>query len=248
MHPIVYYIIIFLIIGGIGMAVANKKTNDHVRKQRWLKYFTYIFITGIALLGIFYNFILWVGAIIVLASLAELVKVNFLRGNISIVQAVLSVLLFIIVATSFILFLKTFQSSFLLFIYFQVLVFDGFCQISGQLFGKHQLAPRISAAKTVEGLIGGYIFCLVAALLAANWINVSSQIALLFGGLTALSSFIGDMTASWYKRKVSVKDYSNWLPGQGGFLDRFDSFLITGMVYYLLYIIIFKDKFVSFVN
>jgi phosphatidate cytidylyltransferase len=157
-------------------------------------------------------------------------------------------LLFSFIATGFMLFIDGFNYSFLLFIYFQVLVFDGFCQITGQIFGKHQLAPQISAAKTVEGLAGGWLFCLIAAMLAANWISISLPVAILYGILTGLSSFAGDMLASWYKRKVNVKDYSNWLPGQGGFLDRFDSFLMTGSVYYLLYITIFKDRFGLFVN
>ena len=127
-------------------------------------------------------------------------------------------------------------------------MFDGFCQITGQLFGKHPLAPKISAAKTVEGLAGGWLFCLIAAVLAANWISISFPVAIFYGMLTAFSAFAGDMLASWYKRKVNVKDYSNWLPGQGGFLDRFDSFLMSGLLYYLLYITIFKARFSEFVN
>lgn len=248
MHPIVYYIIIFLVIGAIGMSIANKKADSKVKGQRWLKYFTYIFITGVVVLGIFYNFISLVSLAIVVASSFELFKVNFLQNKVSILQGALSILVFAIIATGFILFIRQFHSSFLLFIYFQVLVFDGFCQITGQIFGKHRLAPQISAAKTVEGLAGGWLFCLIAAMLAANWVNISLTDAILYGILTGLCSFAGDMLASWYKRKVNVKDYSNWLPGQGGFLDRFDSFLMTGLLYYLLYITIFKDRFSAFVN
>src|SRR4026207_1968275 len=168
LHPIVYYIIIFLAIGAIGMSIANKKADHKVRNQRWLKYFTYIFITGAVVLGIFYDFIFIVAIVIVGASLLELIKVNFLQNKVSL-QSTVSILVFAIIVTGFILFIKNFQPSFLLFIYFQVLVFDGFCQITGQIFGKHQLAPQISAAKTVEGLFGGWIFCLIAAMLCANW-------------------------------------------------------------------------------
>jgi phosphatidate cytidylyltransferase len=56
------------------------------------------------------------------------------------------------------------------------------------------------------------------------------------------------MLASWYKRKTGVKDYSNWLPGQGGFLDRFDSFLVTGSVYFILYSLIFKHALTPFIK
>lgn len=247
MHPIVYYIFIFLAIGGGGMAIANKNAGEKVRKERWLKYFTYIFITGVVVLGIFYNFIQWMAIFIVIAGLMELIKVNSKNWSRP-VTTVLFFFVFLLIAVGFILFIVTFHQSFLLFIYFQVLVFDGFCQITGQLFGKHRLAPAISAAKTVEGLIGGFIFCLIAAIMCTNWVNISWAASLQFGFITALSSFIGDILASWYKRKVKVKDYSNWLPGQGGFLDRFDSFLMTGAFYYLLYLFIFKDRFGSFVN
>jgi phosphatidate cytidylyltransferase len=245
MHPIVYYILIFLAIGAVGMAIANKKAKPEIRRQRWLKYFTYIIFTGAVVLGIFYNFIVWVAVIIALASLIELIKVNLTKPLNKIISPIL---IFAFIAIGFISFAKTFQYSFLLFIYFQVLIFDGFCQITGQLFGKHQLAPAISAAKTIEGLIGGWLFCLIAAVMAASWMNISLPVALLFGLLTGFSSFTGDMLASWYKRKVSVKDYSNWLPGQGGFLDRFDSFLVSGAVYFLLFGIIFKEQFASFIN
>ena len=248
MHQIVYYIIIFLIIGAIGMSIANKKAGSKVRDERWLKYFMYILITGAVVLGIFFNVIIWIGAIIVTAAFLELLIVNFFKNKAFFLQGLSSLLLFSFMAVGFIVFIYRFNYSFLLFIYFQVLVFDGFCQITGQVFGKHQLAPKISFAKTVEGLIGGWLFCLIAAMLAANWINISLPVAILYGILTGLSSFAGDMLASWYKRKVNIKDYSNWLPGQGGFLDRFDSFLMTGSIYYLLYISIFKDRFSPFMN
>ena len=248
MHQIVYYIIIFLVIGAIGMSVANRNAGKNVKRQRWLKYFTYIFITGAVVLGIFFHFIFPLSIAIVAACLVELVKVNFLQNNASVFRSIISFLVYLVIATGFILFVRQFQPSFLLFIYFQVLVFDGFCQITGQIFGKHQLAPKISAAKTVEGLAGGWLFCLIAAVLAANWISISIPVALFYGMLTTLSAFAGDMLASWYKRKVNVKDYSNWLPGQGGFLDRFDSFLMSGLIYYLLYITIFKTRFSVFVN
>jgi phosphatidate cytidylyltransferase len=248
MHPILYYIIFFLAIGASGMAIANRKVEIAVRRLRWLKYFTYIIFTGIAVAGIFYNFFAKIAWVIAIATVTELSRVNFSKPVKPVSQIVFSFAILLLSATGFIYFAAAFQYSFLLFIYFQVLVFDGFCQITGQLFGKHQLAPQISPAKTVEGLTGGWVFCIVAAMMAANWVSLQLYTAALYGLLTGLTCFIGDLSASYYKRKAGIKDYSNWLPGQGGFLDRFDSFIVTGAVYYILHLTIFKEAFNSFIK
>jgi phosphatidate cytidylyltransferase len=236
MHDIVYYTLSFAVIGAAGMAISSRKAEKKVRQQRWLKYFMYILITATVLFSISYGFFLWVALVIAGASLIEL-TINNLRSKAPLGRFILSSLILILTATGFVKFADTFSWSFLLYIYFQILIFDGFCQVSGQLWGKHALAPSISPTKTVEGLAGGWICCVIAALLAASWTNASFQEACIFGVLTGLGSFCGDITASFYKRKLGIKDYSNWLPGQGGFLDRFDSLLATGFMYYMIYIV-----------
>ena len=240
MHPIVYYALFFATIGAIGMAIANRKATKEISRKRWLKYFVYIGITILIITSIGYNFFFWISVIIVMASLIELGINN--RNNPKAYQAILSFIIFFIIVGGFLLYSRIFEWPFLLFIYFQVFIFDAFCQISGQLWGKHPLAPVISPTKTVEGLAGGWICCIAAAILGAPWINVSISEAALFGLLTGFASACGDLSASWYKRKLGIKDYSNWLPGQGGFLDRFDSLLVVGFFYYLLYIMVLKEQ------
>jgi phosphatidate cytidylyltransferase len=248
MHPVVYYIFFFLGIGAAGMALGSRKAEPEVRRQRWLKYFTYIFFTGVVVLGIFFDFFPWVAALIVIGGMAELIKVNAAAEKKVASRSFYSIELFAAIATGFIFFSITFHYSFLIFIYFQVMVFDGFCQITGQLFGRHPLAPSISPAKTWEGLIGGWLFCILVAMASAGWINIPFYKGAVFGIVTGSTCFAGDMLASWYKRKTGVKDYSNWLPGQGGFLDRFDSFLVTGSVYFILYSLIFKHALTPFIK
>lgn len=96
---------------------------------------------------------------------------------------------------------------------------------SGRLFGRRKLAPAISPGKTIEGVIGALIFVCLYAVLVAYWLRL--PILKLAAGFcaVALVSVVGDLTASLIKRQGQVKDSGRWLPGHGGFLDRFDSLL-----------------------
>jgi len=228
MYSIFYYVPVYLVLAALGMSIANRKVEAVVRKQRWLKYSSYIVITGIVITSVFFGFFKWTALVIVLAGCIELLNIHFkTRGNL-----VFALLIYWLIACGFVLFSLHFTKAGVLFIYFQVFIFDAFGQITGQLFGKRPLVPKISPAKTVEGLIGSCTFCIISALLGANWIHIPLNAALLFGLFTCFTSFCGDVLASWFKRQQRIKDYSNWLPGQGGFLDRFDSFIFTGCLYY----------------
>jgi phosphatidate cytidylyltransferase len=234
MHPIFYYIIIYLLLGAIGMYLANKKAEKKVKRQRWLKYCTYVAIIGIVLAAIFLDSFEVVAVIIIVAGLYEMVKANTSKWISKTEIAILSILVYCLIAFGFWKFTDTFKQPFLLFIFFQVFVFDAFCQVTGQLIGRHALAPKISPTKTIEGLAGGWILCIISAMLASSWIKYTIVEAAFFGFITGLSSFAGDMLGSYFKRVANIKDFSNLLPGQGGFLDRFGSLMMTALLYYFL--------------
>lgn len=94
---------------------------------------------------------------------------------------------------------------------------------AGRRFGRVPLAPRVSPNKTWEGVMGGMLLALAAALCGAAWFRLPalSFIPLCLGA--AAFSVIGDLTESLLKRHVQIKDSGRLFPGHGGVLDRIDS-------------------------
>ena len=118
-------------------------------------------------------------------------------------------------------------------------VTDTFAYFCGMLFGrggKHKLIPDVSPKKTVEGSIGGIVFCILAMVIYGLIINNATDFhanypILIVGGLLAsVVSQIGDLCMSVIKRAYGIKDYGKLLPGHGGVLDRFDSVLAVSVV------------------
>lgn len=105
---------------------------------------------------------------------------------------------------------------------------------AGTLWGKHLLIPSISPKKTVEGVFGGLLAAVAAALLAQLWFvaQLSLWDVLALGILLTLSGLVGDLFESAIKRRQGVKDSGGILPGHGGMLDRLDSLLFTAPTFY----------------
>lgn len=115
---------------------------------------------------------------------------------------------------------------------------DSMAYLTGKLIGKTRLAKNISPGKTLEGTLGGLIFSFLLAIGVSQLFTSRSIIDIVviwFSG--SVLAVLGDLSESKLKRGVNVKNSGKFLPGHGGFLDRFDSLLLSGpflMVYYLL--------------
>ncbi len=111
-------------------------------------------------------------------------------------------------------------------------VTDTFAYFTGFLFGKHKLIPKISPKKTVEGAIGGAVFCVAAFIIygvvveKVAGVQMNFVILALVGLVMSVVSMVGDLIASSIKRTYGIKDYGNLFPGHGGVIDRFDSIMI----------------------
>ena len=116
-----------------------------------------------------------------------------------------------------------------------IITFDIFSYLIGTKYGSTKILKTISPKKTLEGLVGGIIFSLLFSIsliiLFKNEINLS---IILFILIIIFSSFTGDIIESYFKRINNLKNSSNFLPGHGGFFDRFDS-LIFSMIPYTFF-------------
>ncbi len=93
----------------------------------------------------------------------------------------------------------------------------------GSSWGRVKLAPRVSPAKTWEGLIGGLLLVVVISYTSSRFLEIPSGSFIAISIVAAVSSVIGDLTVSIFKRNVSMKNSGRFLPGHGGILDRIDS-------------------------
>lgn len=108
-----------------------------------------------------------------------------------------------------------------------IIATDTGAYFGGRRFGGPKLAPMISPSKTWSGAICGMIAGGLAGYSAGYILGFSPAVAGLVSILIADLSIGGDLLESWFKRRHNVKDSGRILPGHGGFLDRFDGFLLT---------------------
>lgn len=104
----------------------------------------------------------------------------------------------------------------------------------GHRFGKHKLAPLLSPNKTIEGLIGGVLFSVIAGFITRSifWPGYPTGSLLTITLLVGFVAPLGDLAESLLKRAREVKDSGQLIPGHGGLLDRVDALLFTGPVVY----------------
>lgn len=112
----------------------------------------------------------------------------------------------------------------------------------GRQFGRHLLAPQVSPKKTVEGSLGGLMFCIAVALAFSSLVAGASWITyIILGVVVGISAQVGDLFESALKRSAGVKDSGNLIPGHGGILDRFDSLIFAlPLVYYSIILFIVR--------
>ncbi|MBX2920771.1 MAG: phosphatidate cytidylyltransferase [Chitinophagaceae bacterium] len=103
---------------------------------------------------------------------------------------------------------------------------DTMAYITGSLIGKTPFS-KISPKKTIEGTAGGILLCIVTMGLIAQRMQLPVIHVCMIAAIAAITGTAGDLLESKLKRMANVKDSGHFMPGHGGFLDRFDSLLLA---------------------
>ena len=140
----------------------------------------------------------------------------------------------------------------LLFAFLIPIFTDTFAYLVGGIFGGKKLAPKISPKKTISGAVGGFLFCILLSVVVFSIFNAIPSISTIFesvginlwkialiSSVGSVLSQIGDLIESYFKRSAGVKDSGNILPGHGGILDRFDSYMLVAPFVFIAFSIIF---------
>lgn len=118
------------------------------------------------------------------------------------------------------------QTYFILWILILIWMSDSAAYFAGSWWGKTKLFERISPKKTWEGFLGAGVFTIMTGVILWHitdhmtiwhWVILSVVIWII--------GMLGDLYESSLKRTYNLKDSGYFLPGHGGFLDRFDSFI-----------------------
>lgn len=132
------------------------------------------------------------------------------------------------------------ENNIYLLVFIGAWITDIFAYFTGVLFGKHKLCETISPKKTIEGSVGGILFCALSFVLftvfALDTEVTLWKCAVLAGAgvIISIVSQIGDLSMSLIKRHYGIKDFGKIFPGHGGMLDRFDSIIAVALTLFIL--------------
>jgi phosphatidate cytidylyltransferase len=129
--------------------------------------------------------------------------------------------------------------AYLLILVILIWITDTAAYFIGAKWGKHKGVLNVSKNKSIEGFVSGivaaflfaYVLNILATTLSSSY-RFTGYTVLAYGIIVGVFGQLGDLIESALKRDCNVKDASNFIPGHGGILDRFDSMLISGPLLY----------------
>ena len=130
--------------------------------------------------------------------------------------------------------IRNIEVSWLIYLLLITTFTDTYAYLVGVLIGKHKCIPKVSPNKTWEGYIGG---TLMGVFIGTTYLTTVHEISFPLFGIVFMTLFLsiigqfGDLVFSAIKRNFKIKDFSDFMPGHGGILDRFDSLFFVLMAF-----------------
>ena len=104
---------------------------------------------------------------------------------------------------------------------------DVFAYLFGITLGRHRLFERISPKKSWEGFFGGLLGAMAMGYVASLVLEADAMTWIGLALVAAIAGVFGDLVESLFKRSLNLKDSGNFIPGHGGWLDRFDALIFS---------------------
>jgi phosphatidate cytidylyltransferase len=217
-------------VGAVFMFLANRHVSSMTKRRRWLKFASY----AVIVLGVLACAALgrgWLTVLMFAIFFTGLYELGETTRRFSIGPLLMVWVIYVLLMLGSVSSARLVAPAMLAYSYLVVAAFDGFSQVVGQFLGKHSLVPLLSPAKTVEGFCGGIAAAVIVGLLVRGLTTLPVGSAATAALAISACALAGDLAASWVKRRAGIKDFSRLLPGHGGVLDRFDSFIgATGLL------------------
>ena len=209
----------------------------------------YIFNVALLLFVYFsfkeFNLYLYCGLcvwVILFGAILTYPKSQFIWGKPFIVLLIAFIMLPLFVTTLFKIWFIPFIGKFLLiYLFFLVWSNDIAAYVFGKHFGQHKLIPLVSPGKTIEGAFAGMVLVILVSVIGFFIFRPKFFVIwVLFAIVIGVVSIFGDLLISMLKRRCSLKDTGNLIPGHGGILDRVDSLIAATPWFYFGYITIYS--------
>ena len=191
-----------------------------------------VFVPAVILPLIYSNYF----SVIVFLFITSIIclEINQMKNQIS--SHLIFNLYLLITVLSFFLFLlllitEKISLYYLIFVIAIIWLFDTFSYIGGKIIGGVKLMPKISSGKTISGFITGVLMTLLLVEFIIYYFGIKYKFSFYFTLFIIILSFVGDTVVSMLKRYASIKDSGNIMPGHGGLLDRFDSFIFVFLIF-----------------
>ena len=166
-----------------------------------------LFITVILLIKNYYQIINYLNFFLVFLVIINILFPNFHLKKLFLISIVIFIINFY--------FISYIDRNLFYFTIFIAFFNDTIAYIFGRMLKGPLIIPHISPNKTWSGTSISFVFTLILI----SQFNFS----VLLASVLSISLFIGDIFFSYIKRKIGLKDFSNFLQGHGGILDRLDS-------------------------